>query len=424
VKRLALLALLASSVASAQDAPPLAQIRDPKALASTLAAITQDPAIPVDDPNARTLAQALMTEGVKQLQDKAYDQALANFLEAYAKLPSPKILLNIASTLRDMGRYADAANTYQRYLLDPTTSAERVGEVKELLLALDGKLTILTVRVTPRGSNVSIDAGPYVPVGSTLQTRVRPGIHLVRVQHDGAENEVSINGFDGENKEVTAAVTSAAPPKVEAEAPAAPAAPLALKAPPEDVNGWLIDGKRYGGDGVSNERRARAEFGGPDIAPIVPTYAGDVSLVGVRPQPREEHISSGVIALARIDGKGRGAAFGPGIVLARDHFELELIYLRSKENGAYLGGRYRAFTGFFRPYLGLGVPAFIYDHDNDDMTTSTKLSVGVRAALGLELVINGHLSITGDVGYEHFFSVDEHFESDVFAPTVGVIGRL
>ena len=67
----------------------------------------------------RTAAQALMVEGVKRLQAKSYDQALANFLEAYAKFPSPKILLNIGSTLRDMGRSADAANTYQRYLSDP-----------------------------------------------------------------------------------------------------------------------------------------------------------------------------------------------------------------------------------------------------------------------------------------------------------------
>src|SRR5438477_12771282 len=89
---------------------PLAQVRDDKQLTELLTAITQDPAIAIDDPKQRTLAQALMVEGVKQLQSRAYDQALANFLEAYGKVPSPKILPNIASTLRDMGRRADAAN--------------------------------------------------------------------------------------------------------------------------------------------------------------------------------------------------------------------------------------------------------------------------------------------------------------------------
>ena len=123
--------VLAARIAYADDPPtepttPLAQIRDSKELTEALTQITQDPAVQVDDPQKRTLAQGLMVEGVKQLQAKAYDQALANFLEAYNAFPSPKILLNIGSTLRDMGRLADAANTYQRYLTDPATGSERV----------------------------------------------------------------------------------------------------------------------------------------------------------------------------------------------------------------------------------------------------------------------------------------------------------
>src|SRR3954464_4726122 len=155
--------VLASAYAHADNDAPLAQIRDDKQLAQALATITSDPAIKVDDEKARPLAAALMSEGVKQLQAHAYDQALANFLEAYAKFPSPKILLNIASTLRDMGRPSDAANTYQRYLTDPQTGAERVGEVKDLLLKLDEQLTILTIRVAPRLSDISIDAGAFIP---------------------------------------------------------------------------------------------------------------------------------------------------------------------------------------------------------------------------------------------------------------------
>src|SRR2546423_10254624 len=111
-RSLVCLLVLAPLVARA-DSEPLAQIRDDKQLADTLASITQDPAIKVDDPAARPLAQALMTEGVRQLRAQSFDQALANFLDAYSKLPSPKILLNVASTLHDMGRPADAANTYQ-----------------------------------------------------------------------------------------------------------------------------------------------------------------------------------------------------------------------------------------------------------------------------------------------------------------------
>jgi hypothetical protein len=168
-----------------------------------------------------------MSEGVKQLQARAYDQALANFLEAYAKFPSPRILLNVASTLRDMGRLADAANTYQRYLTDPATGSERVAEVKELLLRLDEQLTILTVRVFPRGSDISIDGGPFIPVGSSLLTRVRSGLHLVRIRKNDQSNELPINGFEGENKEVAptlqVAVSPDLPPPSKAQASTAPA---------------------------------------------------------------------------------------------------------------------------------------------------------------------------------------------------------
>jgi hypothetical protein len=423
--------------APAAPPPPLAQIRDDKQLAEALSSITQDPAVAVDNPATRPLAQALMTEGVKQLKARAYDQALANFLEAYAKFPSPKILLNIASTLRDMGRLADAANTYQRYLTDPATGAERVGEVKDLLIRLDDQLTILTLRVSPRGSDISIDGGPFVTVGSTLVTRVRTGLHLVRIRKEDQANEVTINGFDGENKEVATRIAPepSRPMVAEARSPEirpsakgarpAPARPVELKAPepaPDRVDGWLITGTQYGAsDGNSRERRVRSDSG-RELSAIVPHDEVERAATAAR-----DEIDSGAIGVVRIDGKGRGFAGGVGLAISRGSYELEVMGLKSDLFGAYLGFRYRLLTGFFRPYLGGGVPSFVYDHDetvNNMTTTSRRVAVGLRAAGGLEIKINGHLSVQGDVGYEHFFFVDSHFEANVFVPTVGVIGRL
>lgn len=443
MRRLSLALLVASmpAVVAAQSAPtepgaPLAEIRDEKQLAATLSAITQDPAIPVDDPQTRGLAQALMVEGVKQLQARAFDQALANFLEAYAKFPSPKILLNVAGTLRDMGRLADAANTYQRYLTDPATGAERIAEVKELLLRLDEQLTILTVRVFPSGSDVSIDGGPFVPVGTSLLTRVRPGIHLVRVKKDTGSNEITVNGFEGENKEVSAAVkmevvdTPPPPPNPNpnTNVSANPeVTPKGTAAPPEHVEGWLITGTQYAADSANGrERRVRAGFAGPEVAPIVPhfemTDTGDV----IVESPHEEGISSGVIAALRIDGEGRGAAGAIGLAFSKHRFEAEVMFLRSDSTGGYVGARYRLWTWVLRPYVGVGLPAFLYDSMNSAGETSTKLAVGLRGALGVELKINGHLSVQGDVGYEHFFIDQEKtgIDANVLVPTLGVIGRL
>ena len=403
--------VLAAGIAHAQPGEPvLAQLHDDKQLADALAAITQDPGIRVDDPSLRPLAQALLTEGVHQLQAQAYDQALANFLEAYSKLPSPKILLHVASMLRDMGRLADAANTYQRYLADPSATSDRA-EIQDALARLDHQLTLLAIHVTPRGAEVSVDGGPYVVVGGTLVTRLRPGIHLVRVRKDDASAELTVNGFEGETKDVAAAVAGTA----------------STANLPDRVDGWLVTGTQYAADDTAGRaRRVRTGYAGPELAPIVPRIESDGGAVAAR-YNGDHHITSGVIALARIDGDGRGFAGGFGIAYAlHDRVELDLAGLYSQFWGAYVGAHYRFRTGKLRPYAGGGLPIFFF---TDDAMHST-VAVGARVAVGLEVVVTGHISVAADAGYEHFFDVSDvtighqKLDADLFVPTVGLIGRM
>jgi hypothetical protein len=415
--------LLVASIVLA-SAPARADDTDDK-----LAAIMNDPAVKVSDPKARDLAAALMTEGVKQLQAQAYEQALANFLEAYSRFPSPKILLNIASTLAEMGRFADAANTYQRYLTDPATGPERVAEVKQVIVDLDQKLTLLTVRVQPHGSEVSIDAGPFVAVGTALVTRVRPGIHLVRVRNRLATGEVTVNGFEGEAKDISLTAVATVSQGSNTTPPAEPPPPPPPVA--DQVNGWLVDGTRYGtGDATGNERHVRATFSGPEVKAVVsslPIETDDPDII-VQPVVAERRISSGVAGVMRIDGQLRGVAGGLGFALApTDAIELELDVLKSNIWGAYAGIRMRFLTGWVRPYIGGGVPMFFF---KDGQTMQNTAVVGVRGAGGIEMRINGHISVHGDLGLEHFFSVEDKLldekrpEANLFVPTVGVVGRL
>ena len=420
--------LLAASIVLA-SVPTRARADDAeKQLADALAAI-QDPAVKVDDPKARVLATALMEEGVKQLKAESYDQALANFLEAYSKFPSPKILLNIASTLAEMGRFADAANTYQRYLTDPATGAERIGEVKQVLVDLDAKLTLLTVRVDPHGSEVSIDAGPFVAVGTALVTRVRPGIHLVRVRNRLATGETTLNGFEGEAKDVSLTAVATVSQGNDATPPAEPPPPPPPVA--EQVNGWLVDGRRYAtDDATGNDRHVRASFSGPEVKAVVPSLSvetDDPDII-VEPAVVERRVTSGVAGVLRIDGKLRGVAPGLGFALApSDAIELELDALKSNIWGMYAGIRMRFLTGWVRPYAAGGVPVFFFENEQNMENTAV---LGLRGAGGIELRINGHMSVNADVGFEHFFGVDDKLldgkrpEANVFVPTFGVIGRL
>ena len=63
--------------------------------------------------------------------------------------------------------------------------------------------------------------------------------------------------------------------------------------------------------------------------------------------------------------------------------------------------------------------------DIDATMSTTHVAIGARVAGGLEVVVNGHLSIQADLGFEHFWRVSmTNFEANIFVPTVGVIGRL
>jgi len=412
-------------------APPLVQIMDDRQLAELVQTITQDPAIAVDDPANRPLAQALMLEGVKQLRARAYDQALANFLAAYARVPSPKLLPSIAAVLRDMGRIADVANTYQRYLADPANAGERVPEITELLSQLDEQLTILDVQVMPRGASISIDGGPFVEVTRSLITRVRAGLHVIRIRKGTLANELTVTGLEGETKQVASELqverrdgTPLASP-----APAAPAASGPADRPADRIDGWLITGTHYGADSATSPtRKVHASTDGHELAAIVPPHDLADRSGAIPGEPSDGSFSYGVIAALRIDGKGRGFAGGFGAVISRGALQTEIMVLASDKLGGYLGLRYRLLSGPFRPYAAGGVPGFAFNHDelqsDAAAVTTRRLAVGIRAALGVEWALNDHLGVHADLGYEHFFFLDDQFEADVFVPTLGVIGRL
>ncbi len=379
-----------------------------------------------DDPVAspgKQAAQALVTDGIALLVDKRYDGALEKFLAAYDEYPSPKILLNIASTLRDMGKLADAANTYQRYLEDPQSGAERVAEVKQIVNDLDTALALLVVEVTPPGTEVSIDGGPWVTIGVTLSTRVTAGTHLVRARKAGLEEtEVSINGFAGARKDLSLALKVAMGALDEPAAPAPAAAPPAAPAevPPTHTTGWLITGPRASGRG-----HARRGHSGTGVAP------GSVSVATVGPSlahydDRDDEVSLlaprtglgkfATVVQARVDGKLRGAAMSLG--LAYDlvpSLQVEAALLLANDVGAFAGVRMHFLTGRLRPLVSLGAPIFWSDGE---------ARIGARLGGGAEWIVQRHLSALVEVGVEHFFNPQDRYEATVVVPILGVHGRL
>jgi hypothetical protein len=325
-------------------------------------------------------AQAMVTEGVALLRARKHGAALAKFRAAYARYPSPKILLNIGSTLREMGRLAEAANVYQEYIGDPATAPERLAEVKKILRELDARLVLLTVAITPAGAEVSIDGRPWQPIGQELVTRVTPGARLVRARSAGFEPaERSVTGGPGESRRVALTLT----PVTLAPAPSTRPAPAPAPAPGASP-GASIDA------------------------------AASPALAATRPAAPSRH-RVGIAAAARIDGELRGAATSIGLVYGPlPHLEIEAAALLADVYGAYAGARVRPFLGMVRPVLSAGAPMFWSDGTR----------VAARIALGGEVALNDHLLLVAEAGYEHFFNPEDGYQADLFVPLVGLHARL
>ena len=104
------------------------------------------------------------------LETGEFAKALELYREAYARFPSPKILINIGTALRSLGRDAEAAETYQRYLDDPGADPKRRDEVKQLLDELSAKLGRLRVDIDQPGAQLQLDGRAVEVPASRVST--------------------------------------------------------------------------------------------------------------------------------------------------------------------------------------------------------------------------------------------------------------
>lgn len=114
-----------------------------------------------------------------------------------------------------------------------------------------------------------------------------------------------------------------------------------------------------------------------------------------------------------ISPAGAAALVGPTVDLT-DRIELNAAALIGRFRGGYLGGSYAVLPGRFRPIASAGV--LIVSDDG--------ARVAVRAAAGLEVVVNRNLSVFAELGGEHLFNPPMTVFSNAFVPSAGVFGRL
>lgn len=148
------------------------------------------PTLPESDDRGR--AQALMLEGNDLMARQDYAAALERYRAAYAQFPSPKLQINIGTSLRHLGRQAEAAAAYESYLRDPQAEPARVAELQGLLAKMAPLVAWLTVEVDAPTARVRVDGTLLEGTGLRRAVRLDPGKHAVLVEIPGEPGRLAM----------------------------------------------------------------------------------------------------------------------------------------------------------------------------------------------------------------------------------------
>jgi hypothetical protein len=122
-----------------------------------------------------------------------FQEAIAEYQEAYRLYPSAKIYFPIASAQERLGRIADAYQSYARVI----GSGEDVGDklrrrVQARQAELRGGLAIVAIAVSPDGASVAVDGRVLGVAPLAEPVPFAPGDHELRVSLEGHRDHVEI----------------------------------------------------------------------------------------------------------------------------------------------------------------------------------------------------------------------------------------
>ena len=142
---------------------------------------------PAADPQARTQAQRLLTEGSALYEKGDYAGALEKFNAAYAAYPSPKLLFNIGQADRDLSRPVEAMEAFEKFLASETdASPETTADARNAVAELRDKLGQIRLDCETPGAEVSVDGRSVglTPLPDLIWAT--PGRHLIAASHPNA----------------------------------------------------------------------------------------------------------------------------------------------------------------------------------------------------------------------------------------------
>jgi hypothetical protein len=157
-----------------------------KGAATATATAAKAPAKPAD----KRAAQKLLAQGNQLVGEGDYLGALEKFKAAHEKFSSPKILLNIGTTLRQLGRNVEAAEVYEGYLADPEHDVAREKDVKRVLAEIDAVVGRIAVSVDDPAATLRLDGKQIEPFQKGESRRLEPGEHTLMAEKPGSPPSV------------------------------------------------------------------------------------------------------------------------------------------------------------------------------------------------------------------------------------------
>ncbi len=145
------------------------------------------------EPSDRERVSALLVEGAALYDQHQYVRALDKFQAAYAMVPSPRILYNIAKVMDELHNNPDAANAYARFLRGVAhdkgmANDARVEAAQHRLTELAISVGRLQIQVQPAQARVQVDRAPL----QDLDVYVAPGAHEVHAEAPGFQPATQI----------------------------------------------------------------------------------------------------------------------------------------------------------------------------------------------------------------------------------------
>lgn len=315
--------------------------------------------------------KSLMQSGLKLFEARDYLGALAVFKDAYERFPSAKILINIGTTYKQLGRDAEAANAYQAYLDSPDAEAPKRPTIEALVADIDKTVGKLAITVTPPDAEVQVNDHDWTPAAKAKLYRVAPGAFTVNARKSKFQSEAKQAQIAaGETATIT----------------------LALAPLPEKTK--VVEVPVLRDSGVRADDDTRSRIGVLAIAlldvPLDDRPRGGAALVG-----------------ATGDLTDQLRAHAALIIGPTSETEVTL-------SGAFAGASFAFLSGSLRPILSAGMPVFF----------SNGARFAVRGAGGVEYQLNRHISFIAELGLEYVFNPEPMYKTNVFVPAIGAAGRL